>query len=122
MDAARGRSIRSRLDVGQGDLQLLGRFLRDCLVRASPRRRWLTLSMLLHTAARKPSRLRDAVALAPMHKHFHEYVATLSASLGRLIEALRESPQNAVPLAPAPDRAATRTPAEGVWPQPLDPI
>jgi radical SAM superfamily enzyme YgiQ (UPF0313 family) len=110
---ARGRSIRNRADIGQGDLQLFGRFLRDCLVRANPRRRWLTLSMLLHTAVRKPSRLRDAVALALMHKHFHEYVATLSASLGRLIEALRESPQSAVPLAPAPDRAATRTPAAG---------
>jgi radical SAM superfamily enzyme YgiQ (UPF0313 family) len=95
----RGKSIRSGLRVGRGELRLLARFVRDCLVWTSPRRSWLTLSLLLQTALRKPSRVRDAVTLALMHKHFYEYVQSLSSPLNRLIEVLRETPESA-PLLP----------------------
>jgi radical SAM superfamily enzyme YgiQ (UPF0313 family) len=95
----RGQSIRSGLRVGRGELRLLARFVRDCLVWTNPRRSWLTLSLLLQTALRKPSRVRDAVTLALMHKHFYEYVQSLSSPLNRLIEVLRETPESA-PLLP----------------------
>jgi hypothetical protein len=76
----------------RGELAIIGRFVRDCLLWASPRRQLLTLSMLLETAIRKPARLRDAISLALMHKHFYEYVRDLTTALDRMIERLREAP------------------------------
>ena len=65
------------------------------MLRASPRRAWLTLSMCLETALRRPRALRDAFTLALMHKHFYEYVEETSKALDGLIQELREA-------APAP--------------------
>jgi len=96
----RGKTVQ-RGFVRRDELKLILRFVRDCLLRASPRRQLLTLSMLLETAIRKPARLRDAVALALMHKHFYEYIRELSEGLDRLIETLRESPDS-VALLPEP--------------------
>jgi radical SAM superfamily enzyme YgiQ (UPF0313 family) len=91
---------RGKLSVGdfqmrRGELAIVWRFLRDCLLWASPRRQLLTLSMLFETAIRKPGRLRDAISLALMHKHFYEYVKDLSAALDGMIERLREAPDSA---------------------------
>lgn len=57
----------------------------------APRRAWLTLSMFLETACRRPRALRHAVTLALMHKHFYEYVRDTSRQLDALILKLRES-------------------------------
>jgi radical SAM superfamily enzyme YgiQ (UPF0313 family) len=108
----RGRQISGGIRPRRGELAVVARFLRDCLLRASPRRQLLTLSMLLETAVRRPARLRDAISLALMHKHFYEYVRDLSASLERMIETLREAPESAGLL---PEAAAL--PRSGPWPQ-----
>jgi radical SAM superfamily enzyme YgiQ (UPF0313 family) len=102
------------LFVGEAE-ETWGKFLSDYAfgsferVYRAPRRRLLTLSMLLETAIRKPARLRDAVTLALMHKHFYEYVGELSEGLDRLIETLRECPDSVALLPePAPPRPKRR--------------
>ncbi|MBW1686121.1 MAG: B12-binding domain-containing radical SAM protein [Deltaproteobacteria bacterium] len=90
----RGKLAFSDSQMRRGELTIVWRFLRDCVLRASPRRQLLTLSMLLETAIRKPARLRDAISLALMHKHFYEYVEDLTAALDRMIEGLREAPDS----------------------------
>jgi len=90
----RGKTIKSGLRVSRAELKLVVRVMRDCVLRGSPRRRLLTLSMLVETALRKPARLRDAISLALIHKALYEYVEDLSSSLDRLIEMLRESPDS----------------------------
>jgi radical SAM superfamily enzyme YgiQ (UPF0313 family) len=92
---SRGKLIATGFRLRRGELRLVARFVRDCLLRADPRRRLLTLSMLVETALRKPTRLRDAISLALMHKHFYEYVRDLSPALDRMIEALRVTPESA---------------------------
>jgi hypothetical protein len=51
--------------------------------------------MLIETALRRPSRLPQAVSFALMHKHLHEYVRALSASLSEMAESLRNQPDSA---------------------------
>jgi hypothetical protein len=60
-------------------------------LRASPRRAWLTLSLCVEAAWRRPRAIREALTLALMHKHFYEYVRDTSRQLEALIGELRES-------------------------------
>ena len=85
----RGALLSTRLLAGRGDLALFLRVLWTCMLAASPRRAWLTFSMLLETACRRPHALRDAVTLALLHKHLYEYVRDTSARLDQLIAELR---------------------------------
>ncbi|MBI4247573.1 MAG: B12-binding domain-containing radical SAM protein [Candidatus Rokubacteria bacterium] len=99
------RGARLRAHPLAGELALGFRILWDCALRASPRRAWLTLSMLAETALRRPSRVKDALTLALMHKHLWEYVRDTSHRLDALIEELRTSPATAGLLATAdPER------------------
>ena len=68
-----------------GPRHLLPRMLWTCILRASPRRAWLTLSLMLETALRRPRALRDAVTLALMHKHLYEYMRDTCAQLDELV-------------------------------------
>ncbi len=61
-----------------------------CILRTSPRRAWLSLSMCLETALRRPHVIRHAFTLALMHKHFYEYVRDTSRELETVICDLRE--------------------------------
>ena len=70
----KGSQIRSRLATGQADLKIFGRVLWSCVLRASPKRAWMTLSILFETALRRPGSIRQAVTLALMHKHLYEYM------------------------------------------------
>ncbi len=88
----RGSLLKNTLLAGRQELALVPRILWDCVVRASPRRAWMTLSMVAETALRRPAALRDALTLALMHKHLWEYVRDTSEGLDRLIEELRVSP------------------------------
>jgi radical SAM superfamily enzyme YgiQ (UPF0313 family) len=81
-----------RLVAGRHDLALFLRVVWICILRASPRRAWLTVSMILETALRRPRALRDAVTLALMHKHFYEYMRETSTRLDGLIRELRQLP------------------------------
>jgi len=87
----RGPSRGSRVLARGDDLAVFARIVWHCILRASPRRAWLTLSLCLETAWRRPRAIRDAFTLALMHKHFYEYARKTSQELGALIYALRES-------------------------------
>ncbi|MEK7836444.1 MAG: DUF4070 domain-containing protein, partial [candidate division NC10 bacterium] len=93
----------SRLATTPGDLALLLRMSWTCVLNASPRRAWLTLSMILETALRRPRAIREAVTLALMHKHLYEYSRHTAARLDALILELRELPTSG--LLPAPEPA-----------------
>ena len=86
------------------DLAVVGRIVWHCIVRGSPRRAWLTVSLCLETAWRRPRAIRDAFTLALMHKHFYEYARATSQQLDVLIQELRESQSSGTPPAPAASR------------------
>jgi radical SAM superfamily enzyme YgiQ (UPF0313 family) len=85
----KGALLQSRLLTGRADVGLFLRIVWSCVLRTSPPRAWLTLSMLAETALRRPSALRDAVILALMHKHLYEYMRDTSKHLERIIRDLK---------------------------------
>ncbi len=93
----RGTLVGSRVLARGDDLAVVTRIVWTCILRTSPRRAWLTLSMALETAWRRPEAIRQAFTLALMHKHFYEYVRETSRELEALIRELRE----AAPTVPA---------------------
>jgi hypothetical protein len=104
-----GTNVQTALRAGWRDLAVLARILWACVFRASPRRAWMTVSMVLETAWRRPRRLRVALGLALMHKHFYEYVRETSRQLDRLIVEMRTLPE--VGMLPRPDERRTVSPA-----------
>jgi radical SAM superfamily enzyme YgiQ (UPF0313 family) len=85
----KGTEARSRFLAGRQDLEVLARVLWTCVLAASPRRAWLTLSLMAETALRRPRALRDAVTLALMHKHLYEYMRDTC----RRLEAIAREPK-----------------------------
>jgi len=90
---SKGTQLRTRLMAGGQDLKILRRVLWTCILRASPRRAWLTLSLVAETALRRPRALREAVTLALMHKHLYEYMRETCEKLDRLAQDLKQFPQ-----------------------------
>ncbi len=88
---SRGGLLGTRLLAGRDDLAVFGRILWTCLLRTSPRRAWLTLTMCLETVCRRPRALRHALTLALMHKHLYEYVRETSRRLEDLLRELEDS-------------------------------
>jgi radical SAM superfamily enzyme YgiQ (UPF0313 family) len=88
----KGALFHSRLLSGRADLAVGSRMVWSCLLRASPRRAWFTLAMIVETAVRRPAALRDAVTLALMHKHLYEYVRDTRRRLEALARELRAAP------------------------------
>jgi radical SAM superfamily enzyme YgiQ (UPF0313 family) len=86
---ARGTQIRSRIVASGQDLRIFARVLWTCVLRASPRRAWLTLSLMAETALRRPRALRQAITLALMHKHLYEYMREVCLQLDELVGELR---------------------------------
>jgi radical SAM superfamily enzyme YgiQ (UPF0313 family) len=86
-----GPRVSSRVLARRDDLAVVLRIVWTCILRTSPRRAWLTVSMCLETAWRRPRAIRQAFTLALMHKHFYEYVRATSRQLEALIRELRES-------------------------------
>jgi radical SAM superfamily enzyme YgiQ (UPF0313 family) len=97
----RGGLLGSRLLARRDDLLVLLRVLWTCVIGTSPRRAWLTLSMLAETALRRPRAIRQAVTLALMHKHLYEYVRDTSVQLDALVGQLKAS-GGIAPMLPAP--------------------
>jgi radical SAM superfamily enzyme YgiQ (UPF0313 family) len=87
----RGTALRSRVLARGDDLAVVLRIVWTCILRTSPRRACLTLSMCLETACRRPRAIRHAFTLALMHKHFYEYVQETSRALDGLIRELRKA-------------------------------
>ena len=88
---SRGPSLGSRVLTRRDDLAVVARIVWHCVMRASPRRAWFTLSLCLETAWRRPGAIREAFTLALMHKHFYEYARKTSGQLEALIHDLREA-------------------------------
>jgi hypothetical protein len=84
----RGKHLQQGLSLRPGDLRLLGRVLRDTLLRGGVRRASFTLSLLGETLLRRPGRFKDAVSFAILHKAFDEYMQELRAQLDQVIAAL----------------------------------
>jgi radical SAM superfamily enzyme YgiQ (UPF0313 family) len=87
----RGTVLSRRVLARRDDLTVVARIVWTCILRASPSRAWLTLSMCLETALRRPRAIRHAFTLALMHKHFYEYVQDTSRALDELIQELRKA-------------------------------
>ena len=86
----KGTQIQTRLTAGRQDLKIFARVVWTCILRASPRRAWLTLSLMIETALRRPSELRQAVTLALMHKHLYEYMRDTCKRLDEMARELRQ--------------------------------
>ena len=125
----KGGVLQSRYFGTREDVGVFFRILWTCILRASPRRAWLTVSLMAETALRRPRSLRDAVIFALMHKHLYEYMRDTSLQLEALIEELKTLPESAglLPAAPPqpepvfvglPRRALTRA---GLTPRALRP-
>jgi radical SAM superfamily enzyme YgiQ (UPF0313 family) len=93
----KGALLQSRLLTGRADVGLFLRIVWSCVLRTSPPRAWLTLSMLAETALRRPSALRDAVILALMHKHLYEYMRDTSKHLEGIIRDLKAAAHRSIP-------------------------
>ncbi len=89
----KGAQIQTRLVAGRQDLRILSRVVWTCILRASPRRAWLTLSLMIETALRRPREFRQAVTLALMHKHLYEYMRDTCERLDELARELRRAPE-----------------------------
>ncbi len=89
----KGAQIQTKLVAGSQDLKILRRVLWTCILRASPRRAWLTASLMIETALRRPRAFRQAVTLALMHKHLYEYMRDTCEKLDAMARELRRAPE-----------------------------
>ncbi len=89
----KGAQMQTRIVAGRQDLKILRRVIWTCILRASPRRAWLTLSLMIETALRRPREFRQAVTLALMHKHLYEYMRDACKRLDELARELRRLPE-----------------------------
>ena len=90
--SGRGTLLYKSLMSGRKDLGIFGRFVWNCIVRASPRRAWFSLRLMVETVVRRPSAFRDAVSFALLHKHLYEYMSDTCAQLDGLVQELRNTP------------------------------
>jgi radical SAM superfamily enzyme YgiQ (UPF0313 family) len=84
----RGAHLKQGISVRPGDLRLLGRILRDTVLRGGLRRASFTASLLVEILIRRPARFKDAVSFAILHKAFDEYMRSLGEQLDRAIASL----------------------------------
>ena len=90
---SKGKGIQTRLASSNQDVRIFLRVLWTCILRASPRRAWLTISLMVETALRRPQALAQAVTLALMHKHLYEYMRDTCVKLDQLAQELRQDPK-----------------------------
>jgi radical SAM superfamily enzyme YgiQ (UPF0313 family) len=90
----KGAQIETRLVASGQDLGIVLRVLWTCILRASPRRAWMTLSLVIETALRRPRALRDAVTFALIHKHLYEYMLDTCKRLDELAHELKKLPDD----------------------------
>jgi hypothetical protein len=98
----RGTQIQTRLVASGQDLSIFLRVLWTCILRASPRRAWLTVSLMVETALRRPRALRDAIAFALMHKHLYEYMRDTCKQLDQLVSEIKKVPDDLRMLSGSP--------------------
>jgi radical SAM superfamily enzyme YgiQ (UPF0313 family) len=88
----KGSQIETRLLASAQDMRILRRVLWHCMLRTTPRRAWLTLSLMVETALRRPRALRDAVTFALLHKHLYEYMRDTCKQLDQLVHEIKQLP------------------------------
>ena len=86
---SRGRRGVGKVAKSRHDLEIVFRMLRDCVLKASPRRARMTISMIARTALRRPMAIREAVFFVLVHKHFYEYARQVNSELDQYIKNLR---------------------------------
>ena len=98
-----GASVAARIDFGEletpcyvtdlgalrQNLAILARVLWTCVLRASPRRAWMTMSLMGETLLRRPKALHEAVTFALIHKHLYDYMRDTCRKLDALVAADR---------------------------------
>jgi radical SAM superfamily enzyme YgiQ (UPF0313 family) len=89
----KGSQIQNRLLAGGQDVRIFFRILWHCMLRASPQRAWLTLSLMVETLVRRPRSFRDAMTFALLHKHLYEYMRDTCQRLDELIRQVQELPE-----------------------------
>ena len=90
----RGTQIQTRLLASGQDVGIFLRVIWTCILHASPRRAWLTVSLLAETALRRPRALRDAITFALMHKHLYEYMRATCKQLDQLVHEIKKVPDD----------------------------
>lgn len=90
----RGQLAQNRLVTSAQDIKIFFRVLWHCVLRASPARAWLTLSLMVETLLRRPRAFRDAVTFALLHKHLYEYMRSTGKRLDALLRELQEFPES----------------------------
>jgi radical SAM superfamily enzyme YgiQ (UPF0313 family) len=91
---SKGTQIKGRLIAGSQDFGIFRRVMRDCILKASPARAWMTLLLMLETALRRPGAMRDAVSFALIHKHLYEYMVDTCGRIDKLIHEIQELPEH----------------------------
>jgi len=97
----KGEQAAQGVNLRAGELRLLARILWQTVVRGGPRRAWFTLSLLGATLLRKPSRVKDAVSFAIVHKAFYDYMESLGRHLDAAIEGLARGERAAAAREPS---------------------
>jgi hypothetical protein len=88
----RGTQVGTHLLASWQDVGIFLRVLWTCILHASPGRAWLTLSLMVETALRRPRAFRDAITLALMHKHLYEYMRDTCKQLDRIVKEIEQFP------------------------------
>lgn len=99
---ARGRQVVGKVPASRENLKMAWRILRDCVLTASPRRAWMTLSLLTQTAIRRPVAIREAAFFVLVHKHFYEYARHVNKQIDQLIDQIKELPDDLTLMQPSP--------------------
>ena len=92
----RGAHLKHGFSLRRGDLRLLGRILRDTLLRGGVRRACFTPPSLGETLLRRPGLFKDAVSFAILHQGFDGYIRALGERLDRAVAALESEASEAV--------------------------
>jgi radical SAM superfamily enzyme YgiQ (UPF0313 family) len=85
----KGKQIETKIVASREDLRIFRRVVWNCILQASPRRAWMTVSLMAETLLRRPRALREAVTLALLHKHLYEYMRDTCHRLEELARELR---------------------------------
>lgn len=84
---SRGAQVKERLYLNKGDLRILWRIVRDCILFTSSSRRRFTLSVLAETIAFRPSAIKEAFTVVLLHKHFYEYMQDVCRQLEEYVQS-----------------------------------
>jgi len=95
---SRGAQVKEKLYFNRGDMKILWRIIRDCIVFTSSSRRQFTLSVLAQTLAFRPSAIKEAITVAVLHKHFYEYMQDVCRQLEQYVIAEFDSRRYLEPL------------------------